>query len=134
VNELQKPRALYVLAALLFLEAIAVAGGAVYLVVETVLSTPTYYATSVALAVVAVIAAVGLFLVARFTLLGRPWIRGAAICWQIIQVLVAVSILQASAPDVAWILIVPAVIIIVLLFTKSVMAATSRPATRVDPE
>jgi hypothetical protein len=118
---------LYVLAALIFLEGVALAAGMVYLVIEILVAPTASVASAVALAVCAAIAAAGLILVAWSTLKGRPWIRGATLCWQIIQVLVAWSILQASAPAVAWSLIVPAVVIVVLLFTPSVTAATTRP-------
>jgi hypothetical protein len=129
VSERPKRTLLYVLAALISLEGLAVALGAVYLVVE-IFSAPTAsIASAVALAVCAAIAAAALILVAISALKGRPWIRGASICWQIIQALVGVSILQAKAPDspaIAVALIVPAAAIVVLLFTPTVVAATTR--------
>jgi ABC-type branched-subunit amino acid transport system permease subunit len=115
-----------VLACLILLEAAALAVGTIYLVVQLFVAKPESFVSAVALAVVAAIATAGLVLIGRGTLRGQPWIRGAAICWQIIQVLVAVSILQAQAPGVAWLLIIPAVAIIVLLFTRPVLAATVR--------
>lgn len=115
------------LAGLIFLEAAAVAVAAISLVVEIVASTPSSYASAIALAALVALAAVLLAIVGVATVRARPWIRGAAICWQILQVLVAVSILQAQAPDVAWLLILPAAAIIILLFTRSVREATARP-------
>jgi hypothetical protein len=102
---------------------------AIYLVVEIFIARTTSVASAVALAICALIAAVGLGLVARAALRGRPWIRGATICWQVLQVLLAVSILQtaaASAPLYATLLIVPAAVIVILLFTPTVIAWTSR--------
>jgi hypothetical protein len=127
VSERPKPPLLYVLAALLFLETAGVAAGTIYLGVEIFAAKSASIPSAIALTVTCAIAALGLFLVAFYTLRARPWTRGAAICWQIIQVLVAYSILQAGAPDVAWALIIPAVVIIVLLFTPTVLRATARP-------
>jgi hypothetical protein len=129
VSERLKRGLLYVLAALLFIEGIALCGAAIYLVVEIFTAPTDSIASAVALAVCAAAAAVGLIFVARSTLHGKPWIRGAAVAWQVLQVLVAISIIQAKAATsviFAVILIVPALAIIVLVFTKPVMAATSR--------
>lgn len=129
MSERPKAALLYVLAALLFLEGIALCGAAIYLVVEILVAPTDSIASAVALAVCAVIAGAGMIFVAYSTLRARPWIRGAAIAWQVLQVLVAISILQARAATsiaFATILIVPAVAVIVLVFTKPVMAATSR--------
>jgi hypothetical protein len=129
VSERPRRGALNVLAALILLEGVALAGVAIYLVIEIFIARTTSVASAVALAVCALIAAVGLGLLARAVLRGRPWIRGATICWQVLQVLLAVSILQtaaASAPIYATLLIVPAVVIVILLFTPTVIAWTSR--------
>jgi hypothetical protein len=129
VSERPGRAALNVLAALILLEGVALAGVAIYLVVEIFIARTTSVASAIALAACALIAAVGLGLLARAVLRGRPWIRGATICWQILQVLLAISILQtaaASAPVYAVLLIVPAVVIVILLFTPTVLAWTSR--------
>ena len=129
MSERPKRGLLYVLAALLFIEGIALCGIAIYLVVEIFVAPADSIASAIALAICAAAAGAGLIFVARSTLQGKPWIRGAAIAWQVLQVLVAISIIQAKAATslvFAVILIVPAVVIIVLVFTKPVMAATSR--------
>lgn len=118
------------LAGLILLEGAALAVGAIYLVVEILTAPTASIASAVALAVCAAIAAAALILVSIHTLKGRPWIRGATICWQIIQALVGVSIFQARASDslvISATLIVPAVVVIVLLFTPTVVAWTTRP-------
>jgi hypothetical protein len=129
VSERPKRTLLYVLAALILLEGAAVTVGTVYLVVEILVAPTASIASAAALAVCAAIAAAALILIAINAVKGRPWIRGASICWQIIQALVGVSILQAKASDslaIAVALIVPAVAIVVLLFTPTVVAATTR--------
>jgi hypothetical protein len=140
MSDRQRPPLLYVLAALIFLEGVALAATAIYLVVEIFASSSTATPTAsvpsaVALAVCAALAAAGLILIALFTIRGRPWTRGAAVCWQIIQLLVAYSVLTATVPTASdsftpalgWALIVPAVVIVVLIFTPPVMRATARP-------
>ena len=129
MSERPKRGLLYVLAALLFIEGIALWGTAIYLVVEIFVAPTDSVASAVALAICAAAAGAGLIFVARSLLRGRPWTRGAAIAWQVLQVLVAISIIQAKAATsliFAVVLIVPALVIIVLIFTKPVMAATSR--------
>jgi hypothetical protein len=129
VSERPRRAALNALAALILLEGVALAGLTIYLVIEIFLAPTASVASAIALAVCAAITAIGLGLLARAVLRGRPWIRGATICWQVLQVLVAISILQAKAPAsplIGAILIVPAVVIVILLFTPTVVAWTSR--------
>jgi hypothetical protein len=126
VNEPQKPALLFVLAGLILLEGAALAVATVYLVVETVLSSVTSVASAIAFVVVAAIAAAGVILIGISTLRAKAWIRGAAICWQVLQILLAFSILQAKSPGVAWLLAVPAVLIIVLIFTPPVARVLAR--------
>lgn len=126
MSEQPKPAALYLLAALLFLESAAVFVATIYLVVEIFAAKSASVPSAIALAVTCGIAGVLLLAVAWFTLQARPWIRGAAVAWQVIQVLVAFNILQSGVPSVAWALLVPAGLILILVFTKSVMIATAR--------
>jgi hypothetical protein len=127
VSGTPKPPLLYVLAGLLLLEALALAAATVYLVIEIFVAPTASLGSAVALAVLVAVATAGLGLVGISALSGKYWIRGAAICWQVIQLLVAWSILQAKSPDVAWALAIPAIVILILLFTKPVLAATARP-------
>lgn len=126
MSERPKPALLYVLAALILLEGAALAGLTIYLVVEILVAPTASIASAIALAVVAAVATIGLVAVGVTTLRSRPWIRGAAICWQVLQLLLAYSILQAKSPGVAWLLTIPAVVIIVLIFTPPVARALAR--------
>jgi len=65
--------------------------------------------------------------VALATLRARPWIRGATVTLAILQLLLAYSILITKAPTLGWVLVVPAVLLIVLVFTPPVLRATRRP-------
>lgn len=117
------------LAGILFAECVLLVGITVFLIVELLIDTPTSYASALALAVLTAIAAIWVGFIAAHTLRGRPWIRGAAIVWQVLQIAVAVGAFQGigARVDIGWLLLIPSVAVIVLLFTKPVLAATTRP-------
>lgn len=123
-----RPALLVLLGVFIYAEAIAMTGVSVYLLVELLTARPDSYASAVAILILAVIAAAFLFVLATNTLRGRPWIRGAAVTWQVLQILIGVVSLQGqfARPDIAWALIIPAAIVLVLLFTPPVLAATRR--------
>ncbi|MCU1404718.1 MAG: hypothetical protein JWQ43_1021 [Glaciihabitans sp.] len=122
---------LWALCALLAAECALVAAATVYLIVELLVATPDSYESAIALTVLAAIAAVWLGFITVNAFRGRPWIRGAAIVWQVLQIAVAVGAFQGafSQPDVGWLLLLPSIAVIVLLFTKPVLAATTRRET-----
>jgi hypothetical protein len=124
------PRLVIVLAVFLFAEAAAVGAAAVLLLVELLADTPQSYAGAVAILVLTALAAVWLAVVARGALRGRSWVRAAAMVWQILQLGLGIGSLQGlfHRDDVGWLLIVPAIIVIVLLFTRPVIAATRHDA------
>jgi len=127
VSERSKPALLYVLAALVFLEALAFAGATIYLVVEIVVGAASFLATAIAFAVTAAIVAALVIVVARAILRGRPWIRGAVVCLAVLQLLLAYSIVITKEPLFGWVLAIPAIAMLVLLFTRPVLRATARP-------
>ncbi len=120
--------ALRLLAALLFAEAALLIAVTLWFVYELVTDQPTSLASALVLTVLSGIAAVWVTLIAANTLRGASWIRGAAVTWQILQIAVAVGAFQGfyARPDIGWALLLPAILVIILLFTKSVMLATRR--------
>jgi len=123
------PPLVYVLAAILLAECALVTVVTVVLLVDLLVATPASYPGAIALTALAAIAAVWLAFIAVHTLRGSPWIRGAAVVWQVLQISVAVGSFQGvfQRTDVGWLLLIPAVAVLVLLFTKPVLAATTRP-------
>jgi Gpi18-like mannosyltransferase len=119
---------LVALATLLLLECALLTAAAVYLVIELLIAVPGSYATAIAVLVLVVLAAVWLAVMAVHTLRGRYWIRGAAVTWQALQIAIGIGSFQGlfARPDIGWLLIIPAVIVIVLLFTPPVVEATKR--------
>jgi len=115
------------LAGVLFLEAAALFVATAYLVVELLIARPDSVASAVALTVCVAIAAVWVTTIAVNTLRGRAWIRGAAIVVQVLIGAVALGSFQGMLPraDIGWLLLIPAIAVMVLLFTKPVLAETS---------
>ena len=111
------------LVVLLFAECALLAAATLYLIV----ATPTSIASALALLVLAAIAAIWLGVIAANVLRGRAWTRGAAIVWQVLQGAVAIGCFQGvlAQPDIGWVLLLPALVVLVLLFTPPVVAATS---------
>ena len=124
----RRPRLLVALAVVLFLESAFLAVVAGLLVYDLAAEVPTSYASAVGILILVVIAAVWLVFVGIGALNARPWVRAAALTWQVLQLAIAIGSFQGAfaREDIAWFLLVPAVVVIALLFTRSVMAATRR--------
>jgi hypothetical protein len=127
-ERMRAPVLLKILVLLLFAEAAALAAGAVFLLVELLVETPQSYAAAVAILALTALAAVWLAIIGVNTLRGRPWVRAAALVWQVLQIGLGIGSLQGLFPreDIGWFLIAPAILVIVLLFTRPVLAATRR--------
>ncbi|HUG49743.1 MAG TPA: hypothetical protein VLZ78_01975 [Terrimesophilobacter sp.] len=127
-ERMRAPALLKILAVLLFAEAAALAAGAAFLLVEILVETPQSYAAAVAILALTALAAVWLAIIGVNTLRGRPWVRAAAMVWQVLQIGLGIGSMQGLFPraDIGWFLIVPAVVVIALLFTGPVLAATRR--------
>jgi hypothetical protein len=123
----RRARALTALALLLAAEAAVLWAAVVWLVLELLTDQPTSYASAVAILVLAVAAAAWVTTIAVATLRARPWIRAAAMTWQFVQVFIAIGCFQGfyARPDVGWALLIPSALVAVLLFTRSVLDATS---------
>jgi hypothetical protein len=134
VSGIRKPALIYALSALILLESAGVAVATIYLVVEIFFAPKADIGTAIAFAVVVAIGAVALGLLARGALNARPWIRGATVCVAVLQLLLAYSILIANGAVLAVVLAVPAVALLVLIFTPPVLRATVRPSRDAEDE
>lgn len=117
------------LVALLAVESAALVAIAMFLTFKLLVSRPDSLTSAVAILVLDIFAAVWVGAIALHALHGRPWIRGAALTWQILQIALGIGSLQApySRPDIGWLLILPAVAAIILLFTPRVRETFRRP-------
>jgi hypothetical protein len=124
----RRPVLLLLLVAMLALECAALVAAACYLLVELLVARPDSYASAVAILVLVVLAAVWIGVMAAHALRGRSWIRGGAITWQVLQIAIGIGSFPGtfSRPDIGWALVIPAAIVLVLLFTPPVIDATRR--------
>lgn len=122
-----RSRALIALVVLLAAEAALLWAVVGWLILELLTEQPSSYASALAILVIVLIAAVWVSAITVATLRGRSWIRAAAVTWQLVQVFIAIGCFQGlyARPDLGWALLVPSALVLVLLFTRSVMAATS---------
>ncbi len=119
---------LIALAVLVFAEFLVLVAATVYLVVELLVDTPASVPSALFLTLLTAIAAVWLGVIVVNILRGRAWVRGATVVWQVLQIAVAIGSFQGlfARPDVGWALLIPALAVLVLLFTPPVIRATSR--------
>jgi len=110
-------------AALVALQAIGLAAAAVFTVVELFVASSDDVARAAVTAVLALVAAVGLGLVARGLLAGRRWARAPALVTNLILLPVAYGLLQAEVWYVGIPLLLWAVAVLVLLFVPSTSGA-----------
>jgi hypothetical protein len=84
------------LAVLLFAESAVLALATIYLVIEIFTTSTASVPSAVAFTILVAVAAIWVGFIAANVLRGRAWIRGAAITWQVLQVVVAVGCLHAA--------------------------------------
>ncbi|MDQ0895464.1 hypothetical protein [Agromyces ramosus] len=128
--------ALATVSIVLVLEALAVTGVAIWLIVDLFSLQPSSYATAIALIVIVMIGAIWIGATAVASFARAPWSRAAAIVWQVLQLSVAVGAFQGlfARPDLGWALLVPAITVIGLLLWTPVRIAYARPEDRAQPE
>jgi hypothetical protein len=123
----RRSRAHTVLVVLLGVEAAALWSLVGWLILELLTDQPSSFASALAILLIAVIAAAWVTTITVATLRGRTWIRAAAVTWQLVQAFIAIGMFQGlyARPDLGWALLVPSVLVLVLLFSRSVVAATT---------
>jgi hypothetical protein len=120
--------ALWLLVAILFAEAVAMVVVVVVLIIDILTLPAASLGSAIALTVLVAIAAGFVSAVAIGAFRRQGWVRGGALIWQLVQLAIAIGAFQGTfaQPAIGWALLVPSVTVIVLLFTKSVMAAITR--------
>lgn len=123
----RRPGLLWLLLALMTAEFAAVAIVAVVFTVDLFIAPPVSYAAGIAVIVLALVAAVWLAFIVVAAWHGRAWMRGASIVWQVLQFAIGIGCFQGltATPVVGWLLVVPAVAVVVLLLSRPVVEATS---------
>ncbi|PZE55754.1 hypothetical protein DEJ33_16665 [Curtobacterium sp. MCPF17_047] len=123
-----RPAALRVLIVVVGLEFLAMAAVTVFLLVELLTTPATSIASAVALLVLAVLATVWLGAMLVGLRSGRAWVRSGIIVWQVLQGALAIGAFQGvfRVPAVGWALLIPALLAITLVLSKSVTAVLAR--------
>ena len=123
----RRPLGLRVVTAVLALEALLLWGVTTWLITELLTETPTSLGGAFALLALSALAATWVSVITINLHRRRSWTRGGALTWQLVQLMVAGGAFQGvyARPDVGWGLLAPSVLVIVLLFTKPVIAATN---------
>lgn len=121
------PPLVTLLAAVLWLEAVALAGASVFLIFEVLVAPADSVTSAIALAVVVAIAAVWVAVIAINTVRGNAWTRGASIVVQVLFGAIAIGSFQGIGPrpDIGWLVLIPALVVLILMFTKPVLAHTN---------
>jgi hypothetical protein len=123
-----RPVALLVLIVVVGLESLAMAATTVFLLVE-LLTTPTSgVASGIALIVLAVLATLWLGAMVVGLRRGRAWVRSGVVVWQVLQGALAIGAFQGvfRVPAVGWALLIPALLGITLVLSRSVTAVLVR--------
>jgi hypothetical protein len=123
-----RPAALLVLIVIVGLEFLAMAAVTVFLLVELLTAAAANVASAIALVVLAVLATVWLGAMLAGLRRGRAWVRSGIIVWQVLQGALAIGAFQGASrvPAVGWALLIPALLAITLVLSKSVTAALVR--------
>ena len=126
----RRSRSITALAAVLWLEAAGIAAATIYLGIEIISAPANSLPSAIALAAVAAIAAIWVAVIAINVVRGNAWVRGASIVVQVLLIAIAVGSFQGkgAVPGIGVALLVPSIIVLILVFSKDVVAHTSRRA------
>jgi len=120
---------LFVLVGILFLEAAALAAATLWFLSRVFLEKAESISGAIVILIIVALVTVWVTVTAIYTLRARPWVRGAIFTWQVLQIAIAAGAFQGfyAQPSVGYALLIPAVLAALLLFSPSVLKATTRP-------
>ncbi|MFJ6002753.1 hypothetical protein [Arthrobacter sp. NPDC092385] len=121
-----RPRGVLLIVAILLLEAVGLVVVAAGFVVTLFQADPLSVGGSVFMAVLLLLVAAGLATMARRLMAGFRWPRSPSLVVQLFLVILAFPYFTAGNPLVGLVLIVPAAVVIVTLFSKPVVEFTVR--------
>ncbi|MBP2215940.1 hypothetical protein [Arthrobacter sp. CAN_C5] len=121
-----RPAGVTVIAVILVLEALSLLTAAGWYLYGLLTSTPTSLGGAIFTLVFLVVLALWLVLVSYHLVKGYRWTRSAALVFQLFVIVIAVPTLSAGIIPVGLALLVPAAAVLLVLFTKPVLAYTSR--------
>lgn len=118
--------AVLALVAVMVLETAALVVAVVYLVIQTLVASPASLASAVGITVIVAAGAVWVGFVAAGVFRGKAWTRAAVVVVQVLVAAVALGSFQGEGarPDLGVVMLAPALLALVLLFQKPVLAWT----------
>lgn len=130
----QRPFGLILVTILVALEGLAMGAISARLGLALVLGDTKSMVTSVALFALVAAATVWVFFISRGLWRGKRWARSGALFWQLVQLSVASASFSGQFGNavIGWSLIVPSVLVLALVFSKSVVKATMAQIDRED--
>lgn len=119
---------LSLLAILIGIESLAVLFGASFFLSQLFVQQATSLSGSVVIFVITLLIGIGLVATAIGTFRAKTWVRGPILTWQILQVAVAISFFQGEEfwPVIGWLLLALSIASVGLLFSRTVLTATTR--------
>lgn len=121
-----RPRNLFIIVVILVLESLALLAAATWYVVGLLTSTPLSYGGAIFTLVLLVALAIWLLVVASKLFAGFRWSRSGALVVQLFAILIAVPLVSPETPFPGLLLVIFPAAVIVLLFTRPVVAYTTR--------
>lgn len=126
MNGAPRPAGATVIVAILLLEALGLLAAAGWYLYGLLNSTPTSLGGAIFTMVFLVVLALWLLVVGSKLFAGYRWTRSAALVFQLFMIVIAVPTLSAGIIGVGAALLLPAAAVVLLLFTKPVLAYTWR--------
>ncbi|MHA7153648.1 hypothetical protein [Arthrobacter sp. TMN-50] len=123
-----RPAGATVIVAIILLEAVGLLAAAGWYLYGLLNSTPTSLGGAIFTMVFLVVLALWLLVVGYQFFAGYRWTRSAALVFQLFMIAIAVPTLSAGIIAVGLALLLPAAAVVLLLFTKPVLAHVSRTA------
>lgn len=116
----KRPIAIIVIAGIVVLEALALLAVAGWFVYGLLTQTPTSFGGAVFQLVLLVLLAGWLLAVGHFLFRGYRWTRAAALVWQLFIIVIAVPTLSGGLVGPGLALLLPAAVVMLLIFTRPV--------------
>ena len=124
----KRPTAVRILTVILAIEAAGLFAATAFLVFELLVAPADSVASAIALTVCVALAGVWVTAIAVGVWRLQAWTRGAAIVVQVLLAAIAIGSFQGilPRPDIGWILLLPAIAVVGLMFSSPVRAALRR--------
>jgi hypothetical protein len=116
----KRPVAIIVIAGIVVVEALALLAVAGWFVYNLLTQTPTSFGGAVFQLVLLVLLAGWLLAVGHFLFRGYRWTRAAALVWQLFIIVIAVPTLSGGLVGPGLALLLPAAVVMLLIFTRPV--------------